>query len=72
MISSWWPTELTFRKRDSKEGQNLLKKSLIVYKYFEKSEEDRKLFDPFMFHVKSVVDDVLYNLLLERPEKIPS
>jgi hypothetical protein len=44
-----------------------LRHTILLQKYFEKKEENKDWFDEGEFHVKCLVDDLLFNFLVDPP-----
>jgi hypothetical protein len=52
--------------RTTAEGEELVKKALIYFKYFELKEQKKEHVDQGEFHLKSFVDDLLVQIMIDK------
>lgn len=53
--------------RTTPEGQAILKEAVSLYKFFEAKESRKECFNQVDFHVKCLVDDLLFHFLVDSP-----
>jgi hypothetical protein len=52
--------------RTTAEGEEFFRKALTYFKYFENKEQKKEHVDQSEFHLKSFVDDVLVQLMVDK------
>jgi hypothetical protein len=64
-LSFPWLTRVGCRTTD--EGKALLRRTLLLQRYFERKEDNKDCFAEGEFHAKCLVDDLLFNFLVDPP-----